>query len=293
MKSLFRQPLLHFLLIGLGFFLLFQLFGSNDESDSRIIVVDKEELMTYLQFRSKSFNPDVVEERMASLTKEEMDRLIDDYVREEVLYREAKAMGLDKEDYIIKRRMIQKVEYISQGAAEVVTELTEKQIRDYYEINKANYYIQPYATFTHLFFDAEQRGFQVAKAKAEAEKVYLNKNKTTSNEAPGRGDRFHFLKDYVERDPDFVTSHFGPSMAEAIFESTPSDKVWAGPFKSEYGYHLVLLTKKVSGRSPDLSEVIGRVTEDAQRDYTRQINDETIKEIIDGYEVHLELDGEW
>ena len=93
------------------------------------------------------------------------------------------------------------------------------------------------------------------------------------------------------KDPDFIASHFGPVMTEAIFESAPSDKVWVGPFNSDYGYHLVMLTKKVSGRSPDLSEVIGRVTEDAQRDYTRQMNDETIQEIIDGYEVKVELDG--
>lgn len=290
MKSLIKQPLVHFLLIGFAFFLLFNLFGDGDDLDSKTIVVDKESLMNFYQYRSKAFNQDVFEQRLASMPKEELDQMINDYIRQEVLYREAMAMGLDKEDFVIKQRMIQKVEFISQGIAEAVTELSEDEIKRYYEENMEDYYVQPYATFTHVFFDFEKWKKDEARAKAEAEVRYLNNNRISFNQAPSRGDRFFYHTNYVERDPEYVASHFGPMMTEAIFEATPSDKTWIGPFLSEYGYHIVMVTKNEAGQYPELDEVVNRVTDDAQREYTRKRNEETIQSLIDGYDVRVSLD---
>src|SRR5210317_782605 len=135
MKLFLKQPLVHFLLIGLGFFLLFRVFGDENEIDSKTVIVDKEALMTYFQYRSKAFNAEVFEEKLASLPQEELDKMIQDYVREEVLYREAMAMGLDREDYIIKNRMIQKVEFLSEGIGELATNITEEDLENFYEEN--------------------------------------------------------------------------------------------------------------------------------------------------------------
>lgn len=290
MKNILKQPLFHFLFIGLLFFLLFKLFGEADDVDSRTVVVDKEALMNFFQYRSKAFNQEVFEERLASMQKEELDQLISDYIRQEVLYREASAMGLDKEDFIIKQRMIQKVEFISQGVAEAVTELSEEDINKYYKEHLDDYYIQPYATFTHVFFDFERWGPENTKAKAEAELEFLNTEGITFNQAPSRGDRFFYNTNYVERDPEYIASHFGPKMTDAIFEASPSDKQWIGPFYSEYGFHVVMLTKNVQGRYPDLEDIRGRVADDAQREYVRETNEETIQSIIDQYDVRVEVD---
>ena len=288
MKNLFGQPLVHFLFIGLVFFLLFNLFG-DDDLDSRTIVVDKEALMNFYQYRSKAFNHEVFEERLASMPKEELNQMVSDYIRQEVLYREAMAMGLEREDFIIKQRLIQKVEFISQGIAEAVTELDADEIKSYYEENREDYYVQPYASFTHVFFDFEKRGIQEAKAEAEAELDYLNTNQIAFNQAPSRGDRFFYNTNYVERDPAYVESHFGPKMTDAIFSASPSEKTWIGPYYSEYGYHLVMVTKNLPGRYPDLNEVRDRVTDDAQREYTRLKNEETIQSIIEEYDVRVEV----
>ncbi len=288
MKRILEQPLLHFLLIGLFFFLLFRLFGEGDDLDSRTIVVDKEALMNFFQYRSKAFNQEVFEKRLASMPKEELDQLISDYIRQEVLYREASAMGLDKEDFIIKQRMIQKVEFISQGVAEAVTELSEEDINKYFKEHLDNYYIQPFATFTHVFFDFERWGPKKAKAKAEAEVEFLNTNGITFNQAPSRGDRFFYNTNYVERDPEYIASHFGPKMTDAIFEASPSDTKWIGPYYSEYGFHVVMVTKNVPGRYPNLDEVMAQVRDDAQREYVRKTNEETIQSIIDQYDVRVE-----
>lgn len=292
MKSFINQPLVHFLLIGLGFFILFQFFGDGNDTSSRTIVVDKESLMNFYQYRSKAFNREVFEARLASMPRDELDQMINDYIRQEVLYREAMAMGLEQEDFIIKQRLIQKVEFISQGIAEAVTELSEEEIREYYEENKKDYFLQPYATFTHVFFDFEKWGADQAKAKAEAELSYLNNNQITFNQAPSRGDRFFYFTNYVEKDPEYVESHFGPKMTDAIFASAPSDNTWIGPFYSEYGYHLVMVTKNKPGRYPDLEEVISSITEDARREHTQMKNEETIQAIIDEYDVRVEVDLE-
>lgn len=290
MKTLLRQPLVHFLLIGLGFFLLFNVFGDSDDLDSRTIVVDKEGLMNFYQYRSKAFNQEVFEERLAAMPKEELDKMINDYVRQEVLYREAMAMGLDQEDFIIKQRMIQKVEFISQGISEAVTELSEEEIENYYQDNKEDYYMASIATFTHVFFDFEKWRPEEAEAKAKAEVVFLNKNNFTFHQAPSRGDRFFYHTNYVERDPEYVNSHFGPNMTSAIFEAEPSEITWIGPFRSEYGYHVVMLIMKQEGRYPELTEVHERVREDARRNYIRLKNEETIQSIVDEYDVRVEFD---
>ena len=296
MKSFLKQPLVHFLLIGLAFFLLFNFFGDGDDLDSKTIVVDNKALMNFFQYRSKAFNQEVFEERMASMPKEELNQLISEYVRQEVLYREAMAMGLDKEDFIIKQRMIQKVEFISQGISEAVTDPSEEEIKKYYEDSKESYYVPALATFTHVFFDFERWDPDEAKAKAEAEVVFLNRNNFTFNQAPSRGDRFFYHTNYVERDVEYVKSHFGAQMTSAIFEAEPSGNTWIGPFLSEYGYHVVMLTMKQVGRYPELDEVLARVTEDARREKIKKLNDDTIQGIIDGYDVRVEYDldgGRW
>ena len=256
--------------------------------DSKRIVVNKDALMNYYQYQSRAFNKEVFEEKLASMPKEELEELINNYIREEVLYREAMAMGLDKEDFIIKRRMIQKVEFISQGISEAATDPSDADIQKYYETNKESYFIPPMATFTHVFFDVEKWKPDQAKAKAEAEVAFLNRNNFTFNQAPSRGDRFFYHTNYVERDVEYIKSHFGPQMTSAIFEAEPSGNTWIGPFPSEYGYHVVMLTMKQVGRYPELDEVMRRVKEDARREFIKEQNEMTIQGIIDQYDVRVE-----
>ena len=112
--KLVREPLVHFLAIGIGLFVLYEFVAPADASlDSKTIVVDRNALLTFIQFRSKAFNPEVAAERLDALGERELELLINDFVREEALHREAIALGMDKNDYIIKRRMIQSIEPVA------------------------------------------------------------------------------------------------------------------------------------------------------------------------------------
>ena len=286
MKNFVKQPLFHFLLVGLGFFILFKILNPEQEN-YKTIVVDKQSLLTHLQYRSKAFNNDVFEQRLAELPVEELELIINEFVREEVLYREAMALGLDQEDYIIKRRMIQKVEFMTEGVTDALVELNDQELDQYYQENKDNYYFPPQVTFTHVFFEAEKWGKEKAAQKAEVEIKYLNRHSIPFEAATSRADRFHYHTNYVARDPEYVASHFGKSMSGQIFESTPSDK-WVGPFESLYGYHLVLLTSMSPGVYPDLIEIKEKVNEDARYWKKQQHHSKTIQSLVDTYEVKLE-----
>jgi hypothetical protein len=286
MSRLLRDPLTHFLLAGVALFVLFELVASDEAAyNSKVIHVDREALLTFVQYRSRAFEPQAAAARLDRMPEEELERLIEDYVREEALHREAIALGMDKNDYIIKRRMIQSIEFITDGFVTAAVDVGDEDVAAYYEANRKDYYVNPFATFTHVFFDRERHDPDEMAALAAAKLAELNRDQVHFSNAPRHGDRFPFFVNYVERDPQFVASHFGPAMAEAVFNLEPNDAGWRGPFESEFGLHLVMLTKKVAGRYPELAEIERIVREDAEREAIGQQKDEAIQAIVDTYEV--------
>ncbi len=292
MKKLLREPLLHFLVAGAALFLLFEVAGNDEQAyDSKVIEVDRDALLTFIQFRTRAFEPSIAEARLAELSEEALARLIDDYVREEALYREALALGMDKNDYVIKRRMVQSVEFITNGFVAAATEVSDEDLRRQYDENREDYYIDPIATFTHVFYNAQRHGDEQARGMALAKLAELNRDGVNFNEAPRHGERFPYLLNYVERTPDYIASHFGAETAESIFALEPDENTWAGPFVSSYGVHLVLLTNKADGRYPDLDEVKDRVRQDVERVKLNEAQDRAVQAIVDTYDVRRSYNG--
>ena len=290
MKKLLTEPLLHFMLLGVGLFALYGFVAGEDAAyDEKVIVVDRDNLLTFVQFRARAFEPGAAAAYLDKLQGAELDRLIDDYVREEALHRQAIALGVDENDYVIKRRMIQSVEFITNGFVTAALDLEDDDVEAYFESNKDDYYISPFVTFTHVFFGKDERGPDATLAMAEAKLAELNAARVPFAEAPGHGERFPYFLNYVERDPEFVASHFGRRMSEELFALEPDDAKWRGPFESPYGFHLVLLSRKVEGRFPDLEELIDRVRDDAEQAELDRMQDEAIRGIVNTYEVRREL----
>ena len=291
MRKLLTEPLVHFLVLGLGLFVLFELVASDEAAyDSRVIDVDREALLTFVQYRSRAFQPEIAAARLDSMPEDKLERLISDYVREEALHREAKALGVDKNDYIIKRRMIQSIEFITDGFVTAAVKVSNEQVAEHFEANRDDYYIDPIVTFTHVFFDADRHGRAESQALAATKLAELNAGNVPFSDAPRHGDRFPFFVNYVERDPQFVVSHFGLPMAEGVFSLQPGEGVWHGPFESEYGTHLVMLTRNSAGRFPDLVEVELAVRDDAEREAIREQKDKAIQAIVDTYEIRRSYD---
>jgi len=213
----------HFLVLGLGLFVLFDLVASDEAAyDSKVINVDRDALLTFVQYRLRAFQPKAAAARLDGMSEAELERLISDYVREEALHREALALGMDKNDYIIKRRLIQSIEFITDDLASVAVEVADEDVQAYFDANREDYYVDPFVTFTHVFFNNERHGREVSLALATAKLAELNGQRVPFSNATRHGDRFPYFVNYVERGPQFVISHFGAPMAEAVFALAPS-----------------------------------------------------------------------
>ncbi|MDJ0867282.1 MAG: peptidylprolyl isomerase [Myxococcota bacterium] len=290
MTAILREPLVHFLLGGLLLFVAFQWLGEGEGApdEAGVIVVDRAALLEFVQNRTKVFEPALAAERLDALSPAERERMIADFLREEALHREALALGLDRDDYIIRRRLVQKLEFVAQGFAEAGTAVGAAELASFFEAHRDDYREPPSVTFTHVFFDAERRGREEARREAAAALASLERDRVGFADAAGRGDRFLYHRNYVERTPDYVGSHFGPAMAQAVFAIEPGDGRWHGPFESPYGAHLVLVSARRAARTPSLDEIRGRVEDDARRARVRERTEAAIREIVDRYEVRLE-----
>lgn len=285
-----KDPLAHFLIAGA---LLVYVGGllAPAAPDMERIIVNRAALLEFIQYRSKAFEPQAAAALLDSMSAERRRQLIDDYVREEVLYRESRALGLEADDYVIKQRLIQKLSFATEAAIGE-PELGEAEIARYYEAHKSDYAIPPSATFTHVFFSAEKRGAEAAETEAARQTGALNRSGARFEDAVKFGDRFLFHTNYVERTDDYVSSQFGEAAAKAIFDPQGPFDVWRGPLVSPYGAHAVFVTGVVAGRTPPLDEVRERVSDDALRALKAERFDDVVDETIADYEVVIDLAAE-
>ncbi len=288
MTRLLREPLLHFLAIGIGLFVLFGIVAPEESNlDDKTIVVDRNALLTFMQFRSKAFNPEIAAARLDALSDAELQLLIDNYVREEALHREALALGMDQNDYVIKQRLIQSIRFITNGFVSAAVDVSDQEVAEYYEANRDDYFVDPYLTFTHVYFSSDLHGKEQARQLAETKLDELNAGHVPFSESMRHGDRFLYNVNYVERTQDFVASHFGRAMAASMFELEADDGRWHGPLESAYGYHLVMVTKRKDGFYRPLEEIADLVREDALRIKLDEQNERAVQTIVDTYDVRI------
>ena len=287
LRRFLQEPLLHFLVAG-G--ILFGAFGLTHRAgpalaSSKTIVVDRETLLNFFQYRSNAFQPAFFSSQLEAMTAAERKDLVDQYVQEEILYREAKAMGLDQGDYVIRQRLVQKMRFLIEGMTEGRAEPSDAVLAEYFQKNSKRYAVDPSVTFTHVFFDSSVRGDQEARESALRLKDQLNAGGAAFSDAPKYGDRFPFLQNYVERTFDYVASQFGNEFVSELKQSTPSEKHWIGPIRSTYGYHVVLMTRLTEARIPKLDEIRSQVADDWQRDQIEDARSRSMNQLAGQYKI--------
>ena len=287
-RAVLREPLLHFLVAGGVLFGIYGLLhrGKQDPSASdQSIVVDKESLLTFLQYRSKAFETEYFTQELEQMPAAERESLINQYIEEEMLYREAKKLNLEQGDYVIRQRLVQKMRFLIDDITEGGSSPSDVVLNEYLQKHKEIYTIEPSVTFTHVFVDSTLHGDAAARSMAEKLKTELNAKGVAFNDAPQYGDRFPFMQNYVERTPDFIRSHFGAEFAAEIAKTQSSEKKWAGPIRSMHGYHLVLMTSRTPSRLPLLSEIRAQVAEDWERDRTQVARSKGLEHLASEYTI--------
>ena len=247
LKRLVREPLLQFLALGL---LLFVAYRARNPAlglaPGRIELTTDDVRKIGLAW--------IAQGRPAP-TPEEMQALIDVRVREEILYREALALGLDKDDTIVRRRMAQKMEFLFEDVA-ALGEPTSDQLEAWFRQRAARFSLPARVTFRHRYFSPDRRGAH-ARDDATGALASLTGKPMDASEATAAGDPFMFQDYYGDRTPEDVAKTFGPGFARALFALAPG--AWAGPIESGYGWHLVWVDALMPARVPALEEVAADV----------------------------------
>jgi peptidyl-prolyl cis-trans isomerase C len=262
-----------------------RLINADDYAyDQYHIEVDEAVLLQFMQLRAKTFKPEEAQQALNALSAEDRQRLVDDYAREEALFRDAMELNLDKNDQIIRRRLIQKMDYLAQGFYDEATPLTEDDLRNYYDEHREEYKKLASATFTHVFVSSERHGAEQAQVIATELQQTLNAETVPFENAPRYGERFLYNRNYVNRDDDEIGSHFGDEFEQQLFAFQISDQ-WQGPVQSTYGWHLVLLVKNTPAYIPPLEEIAANVFADAQREQQQQVKREAIDKLMAKYRI--------
>jgi peptidyl-prolyl cis-trans isomerase C len=244
-KRLLNEPLLHFVVIGLLLFAGYQFVnrGWDAATQSNSIELTEDDL--------RQMSIAWLAQGRPSPTPQQMQNLVELRVREEILYREAVALGLDKGDTIVKRRLAQKMEFLTEDVS-AIKEPTVEELKVWFQSSANTFALSPRVSFRHLYFSPDQRG-EASRGSAEQALLQLAQK---SGEWPGAAalaDPFMFQDFYGDRSYDDVAKLFGPGFAKALFEVKPG--VWQGPLESGYGWHLVFADAIVPARVPSFEEI--------------------------------------
>ena len=270
MRTLIREPLLHFLLIGLGLFFLYNIVSVNDFEDRRIVISDALVLSLVQRHQAARKRPP---------TTAELQGLIDNYIREEMLFREGVAMGLDRNDNVIRRRVLQKIgvlteESVNQAAA------TDADLNQYLSTHANRYALPATLGFEQVLFDPVRHGEKLDIDIAAAQEQLL-----AGSDASAVGDRSLLPSVINKIDVNRLSTDFGDDFATAL-QFLPVNS-WQGPVRSGYGQHLVRVTNYSPGRAATLVDVRADVERDWENDRRLQAADDYVTQLQELYDIKI------
>jgi len=274
MRQFFKEPLLHFVLLGLGLFLLYGLVSGNEDSENTIVIddYDMDNLIASWEMQWKRLP-----------TPEELKSLVDLNIRQEVFYQEALKMNLDHNDEIIKRRLAQKMQFLSNDLASF-NEPSEEDLRAYYDAN-ADKYLTPYAfSFYQVVFTSDNREDPAKDAKNRL----LSIRGTSPEKAVNMGDPLPFPFYFENTDANALNRELGMQFARAL--ETADTGQWTGPVLSGFGYHLVYITQKKEPQRPELESIRQELSRDLEYETQQNVNEQIFQELRKKYTVNFDLD---
>ena len=245
LKSVLREPLVHFLLLGALLFATFhftQAGRTTSPSSTEIRLTLDELAQLAMLYQSQWRRPP---------TPEDLQRMVENKIQQEILYREGLAMGLDRDDEIVKRRMAQKMQFLAEDAA-AAREPTPAELKSWFEQHSATFAQPPRLSFRHLYFSPDRRGPR-AREDAATALAKLTGQPEDAKIAGSLADPFMFQDYYRDRAPDYLGKEFGPQFALAVAKLPPGS--WQGPIESGFGWHLVFVDTVIPGRVPAFEEI--------------------------------------
>lgn len=274
MKRFLREPLLHFVVLGVALFVAYgAINGSRSGKEEIVVTAGQVEHLATGFTRSWRRPP----------SADELGDLVRNYVREEVYYRQAKEMGLDRDDPIIRRRLQQKLEFVSEDVA-AQAEPSESDLSALLRSQPEKFRVGRSHTFTHVYLNPDRH---VGNLAADADRLLLELKKGGATaDTLALGDRF-LLEAKFEALPDSeVAKLFGTAFSNRLAEM-PVGK-WRGPLQSGYGLHLVFVQQRTDGRVPALGEVREAVIKEWKETQRKKANEDVYKILLSRYSITIE-----
>jgi hypothetical protein len=271
-RKLVREPLLHFLLLGALLFVLYNaVSGWRGGADRRIVITDATVAGLVQTFAGTWQRPP---------TAAELKALIDARIREEVLYREGVAMGLDRDDSVVRRRVLQKLDIISEESADVQPP-SDAELSAWLTQHAARYAQPPVLDFEQVLFDPARHG-----AHLDADVAAALAQLRAGADPAKFGDHGLLPVETAASPLDVIARDFGDEFAQAVL-ALPVGQ-WQGPVRSGFGAHLVRVGKRVPGRPATLAEVRASVERDYESDRRERAREDYYQRLRRDYRVVIE-----
>lgn len=276
MKKIIREPLLHFILIGAAFFLLYGWFGGNSSTQYTITIDegDLDEVISKFEMQWKRLP-----------TEEELTQIVDKRIEQEIFYQEALKMNLDHNDEIIKKRLAQKMQFLSNDILTLV-DPSEKELELYYEKHPEKYMHEASFSLYQVFFSPDKRD----NWKEDAAKALGSLNAISLDKALSIGDPIA-LPNHFENTTSF---HISRQMGAEFLSQIKNLKVgtWQGPIQSGYGAHLVFIEEKEAEKIAPFVEVKEQVLEDLNYENQRDTKALIYQEFKKKYNIEFDVKSE-
>ena len=278
LRRAINEPLVHFLLIGFALFALYALFGpaTGQPTSTRIELTNADIDQLQVTWMAQWKRPP---------SSDELRGLVDAKVQQEILYREALALGLEQNDEIIKRRLAQKMEFLGEDVSKIRAP-QPKELKEWFDKNSAQFSLPGRITFRHLYFSPDKRG-QRTRLDAEDALKAVSTNPVLTGREADYSDRFIDQNYFVDCSREQVSKIFGTAFTDSLFQLKPGAG-WQGPVESGLGWHLVYIEALTAGRVPAFEELD---LEQIKSEWTTALREETktkaFAEIRKRYEVVL------
>ena len=277
-RKLAREPLMHFLLIGAAVFAIYAYVGGRESDAPEQIVVSEGRVDQLARVFAKTWQ--------RPPTQEELRGLIEAYIKEEIFYREAVKLGLDRDDTLVRRRMQQKVEFLTEPSEQSL-KADDEELQTYLDDNKDAFRAEPVTAFQQVFINP-------ANADAPADlraKRHLSELRATPANADFRtlGDTTLLPAELPPSPHNRIAATFGTEFVRAL-GGLPRDQ-WAGPVKSTYGLHLVRVTDHRDAYIPKLQDIRTRVERKWRTKKRQEFKDAQYAKLRSRYSVVLPESG--
>lgn len=269
-----KEPLLHFILLGACIYAAYALFGTPEQDSlDRTVIINEERIDAYITGWQSRWN--------RPPTEQEVEGMIQQYINEEVLYRQALAMGLGENDPITRRRMAQKLEFLTSDLAQM-REPDTGELEEYFAGHLDLYKGQDLITFSQVFFDPDKRDEKTLDDAAQALKELQVAGKPDPENLKA-GDQLMLQNFFKSMGRFQVQRQLGTGFTESVMKLDVGK--WHGPVLSGYGVHLVYVYEIQKAPAPEFEKVKVKVLEQWSEEKGKEFKAEFLKNLKDGYQI--------